>query len=169
MPSGLHDSGNSLLGPGLGTSPALGGRANVEVGISECWRYSCFSVAQVYVSLPEKKLSQDLRVGSLVALQEHQGSWALTSAPWFLSPHRKFCLDFTAELGDSCLGNSHEIWYRDEPPSYEQTMGQQGCSVAGTATPGQGTATPHSPCPLRDSPATPCTSHGLSPRPWRLT
>lgn len=52
--SGKQDSGNTLRGRRVGISPASGGRANLEVGNSEFWRYSCFRVTQIYVSLPER-------------------------------------------------------------------------------------------------------------------
>lgn len=74
---------------------------------------TCPSVLYKAAFLYPKALSRDLRAGLLVALQEHQGSWDLASALWFLSFHRKISLDFTAGLEDSYPGNSGDIWYRE--------------------------------------------------------
>lgn len=156
----------------MGISPALGGRANLEVGTSEFWRYSCFSVHKS-VFLHLKALSQCLRVGSLVALWEHQGSWDLTSVPCFLSPPpRKFCLGFTAELGDSYPGNSDGVWHLEVERKPRAGCGPVGLLCHSHSHPQAGTTSPIAwlTLPWRERAlATPCTSHRLSPRPWRLT
>lgn len=133
---------------------------------------ACTSVLYKAVFLYLKALSHDLRAGLLVALREHQGSWDLTSAPWFLNLHRKFCLDFTAELGDSNAGNSDDISYWEVGMMAMSTLQPHG--PAPPHVPGQATATSTVwvPLPLPDgasAPAAPCTSHGLSLRPWHLT
>lgn len=75
------------------------------------YKYSVGTVNKA-VFLYLKALSHDLRAELLIAVQENQGIWDLTSAPWFLRFHRKFCLDFTAELEDTYPSTWTIIWYR---------------------------------------------------------